>query len=457
MKKKYFYRALLCVLCSIQAISFTCSGTANTYFKSNNPNNTPPFKNQSINNMPTQESGISFFVGTWEQATEVAAFLNKPIFLYLYKPNNESCRKLQEDILNKASLNTFFEDNFFSIKINVNSTQGKAIAQQYAIVTYPALLFFTPNGQLMRHDNAAVQDTYTLLNMAQNVLDMSKGNNNDSIPDSNDEFKYTYAASNIENTEYDKLHKYEMQYNTDTNNADFLCDFIYLSKKFNNPYAHLADEYLKSLSEEEKMDSKNIFFMYDLTENIYSITFPVFVANRTPYNYFLGEKLVIERIKNAIKASVIMAATCKDSVEYSHIGALINNIALPNKEAFEINMQALYLAYSDNWTEYAAFIANNFENGNLMDANELNEAAWKIANYLADEIMLKKALLWTKRAIAQNENEFKYHETYAALLYRLGKTNDAIKEAENAIQIAMDNNQDYNSTLLLIDLIKKTN
>ena len=49
------------------------------------------------------------------------------------------------------------------------------------------------------------------------------------------------------------------------------------------------------------------------------------------------------------------------------------------------------------------------------------------------------------------ENEYYNNNTYAALLYKTGKTSKAIKAAEKAVHIAKLRGIDYKETLKLLD------
>ncbi len=86
------------------------------------------------------------------------------------------------------------------------------------------------------------------------------------------------------------------------------------------------------------------------------------------------------------------------------------------------------------------------------DWSKLNTLAWHAyeEHNLVDELL--KAIEIVKRSISLDEN---YHnlDTYAALLYKTGRYEAAIKKAKEAIEVAKRDEVDYTATTELILLI----
>lgn len=86
------------------------------------------------------------------------------------------------------------------------------------------------------------------------------------------------------------------------------------------------------------------------------------------------------------------------------------------------------------------------------DWSKLNTLAWHAyeEHNLVDELL--KAIEIVKRSISLDEN---YHnlDTYAALLYKTGRYEAAIKKAKEAIEAAKQDNLDYTATTELLLLI----
>lgn len=85
-------------------------------------------------------------------------------------------------------------------------------------------------------------------------------------------------------------------------------------------------------------------------------------------------------------------------------------------------------------------------------ALDLNSLAWEYYESVDDPNELEEAKKWVIRSIELDKN---YHnvDTYAALLFKTGKYTEALKKAKEAIEIAKENDQEFDSTTKLINEI----
>src|ERR1044072_1528595 len=64
---------------------------------------------------------------------------------------------------------------------------------------------------------------------------------------------------------------------------------------------------------------------------------------------------------------------------------------------------------------------------------ELNQVAWQTFLYVNDKKVLKKSAMWMKKLIEQKSGRHELLDTYANLLYKLGRTAKAIEWEEKAL------------------------
>jgi tetratricopeptide (TPR) repeat protein len=86
--------------------------------------------------------------------------------------------------------------------------------------------------------------------------------------------------------------------------------------------------------------------------------------------------------------------------------------------------------------------------------SSLNYYSWRIFENFADRGVLKKAANWSLEAVQRGENEPMYVDTHANVLYRLGKTKDAIEWEEKAFSLAT-NEPAKKEFQITIDKMKK--
>jgi thioredoxin 1 len=86
------------------------------------------------------------------------------------------------------------------------------------------------------------------------------------------------------------------------------------------------------------------------------------------------------------------------------------------------------------------------------DPDELNNIAWDYYQQYDDKDDLKLAVELVERSIELNSN-YANNDTYAALLFKLGKYEASLKQAEIAISIARENGNNFDETTQLIERI----
>ena len=102
--------------------------------------------------------------------------------------------------------------------------------------------------------------------------------------------------------------------------------------------------------------------------------------------------------------------------------------------------------YNDVLRQYLEKIWNDYD--------ALNTFAWNYYERFEDKSKLEKAVECVERSIVLNSN-YANNDTYACLLYKLGKYDKALKQAERAIELAKQKNIDYKETSDLIIKIKE--
>jgi thiol-disulfide isomerase/thioredoxin len=107
-----------------------------------------------------------------------------------------------------------------------------------------------------------------------------------------------------------------------------------------------------------------------------------------------------------------------------------------------------------NWTWFAKALPEFAEKYAWNSWDMLNEFAWSIYENIDDKEILMSAEKWIVRSIELEKNYYNT-DTYAAILYKLGKHKKALKYANEAIELAKASNIDYKGTQELIEKIKK--
>jgi thiol-disulfide isomerase/thioredoxin len=92
--------------------------------------------------------GVNFRSMTLEQALAAARTENKPVYVHGYTDWCHFCMYMRDSVYTDKEVADFVNKNFISIKMDMEK-EGKDLNKALKIHTYPAMLFYDVNGELM--------------------------------------------------------------------------------------------------------------------------------------------------------------------------------------------------------------------------------------------------------------------------------------------------------------------
>ena len=117
-----------------------------------------------------QSAGISFFQGSYEEALAEARKQNKLLFIDCYADWCGPCHRMAKEIFTQAKVGEVFNKNFICLMSNMEKdAAGKALRNRFNVVSYPTLLFVSPEGFVTQRRNGFAP-TDSLLAFAQKAL-----------------------------------------------------------------------------------------------------------------------------------------------------------------------------------------------------------------------------------------------------------------------------------------------
>ncbi len=348
------------------------------------------------------------------------------------------CKYMTAQIFPQEKVGDLMNANFINIQVQLDTTEndnaevkswyatGHDIATKYNVMAYPTFLVFDQNGTLVHRIVGSSQTGEEFIAKTKDALDPAKqyypmlaeykAGNKDSV------FLYNLAMAS--------LHAY---------------DDITGSQAVNDYLATQTDIYT----------SKTLNLLQSFTQTSQDKGFQIMFQNPEKVDAILG-KGVAENLVNRI-------------IFYEHVVPELFNpqapiAGEPNWNKLKDSVQAKYPAKADEITAYAKVLFylnrqqwNDFgpaivtymkSYGDNVAHNDLNQFAWIVFQNCGDETCLQSALAWSKSAIEQDKNPV-YMDTYANLLYRLGRKEEAIAWEQKAMDLitAEDEKKGFQQTL----------
>jgi thioredoxin-related protein len=368
---------------------------------------------------------ISFETKSLDKIKKQAAKKEKFIFIDAYTTWCAPCKWMSKNVFTDEEVGDFFNEHFVNLKLDMEKGEGLDFAKQYKIVAYPTLIVIDSDGNLIHRRIGAVPPE-GLLQFGQDALDPDK-----------------------------RIGGLIAKYESGDRDPAFLKAYVSGMTSAGMDPMEAADLYFKSLSDEQFATSDNLDMVMMMRPSLESEHFQRILDNYDAFAAVTDREILDKYLAQTCTQTMIKAIYNDDDKEYER---LLNAVkAIEQDFAQEV---VLYSEMRQAWGEgeYDDFIKYGTEyvqNYAWDDWNELNTIAWDIYeddNYRAEDY-LNFGLEMAKRSIELEENYYNT-DTYAALLYKSGKYEEAKQFAELAIKLADDEELDANETKHLLAKIK---
>ena len=407
--------------------------------------------------MSSFAQGIVFEQGTWKQVLEKAKQTNKPIFVDVYTTWCGPCKKMSSEIFPLTEVGAVYNANFVCYQIDAEKGEGIDFAKKYEVKAYPSYLFIKPDGTLFSRALGSMP--------AKSFIDVSTS----ALTDMNDP---------------KSMEEWDKEYLTRKNEAAFLLNYMDKRSKLGKSNDQLFDEYLRLIPEEE-LTSDIVVKKYandGQQMKVNSFAYDNLLKNRSKYfgklfgytDVFLmagvmntmreAAKLKDEQLlEKAIKAydqlpgSSLQKQRDEIYMEYYQRTENINKYlkyatGFCNKYLMKISKDSI-----DKKDQLALkLIENQIKSGVLAKidsvqlaqlrqyyahaerdkvSESLNNVAWKFFETTSDKKALNDALSWSKHSLEIYPENPMWMDTYANLLYKLGKNEEAVALEEEALEL----------------------
>ncbi len=376
-----------------------------------------------ITNMAySQNRSIEFNHGTFNELLALAKKENKLIFIDCFTTWCGPCKWMAKNIFTNDSAADFYNQNFINAKIDMEKGEGIELAKKYKVRNYPTMLYLNADG-VQLHRICGSSQTKDFIRNGKNALDPEKQlathtkNFNDGKSNAALATSYFLALDNACLSKDEEVTKYFASVNT----KDF-----------------------------SSVENWNIINLH-LT-NYFSEAFQLFEADRTNFAKLYTTELVDSKINEVYMLSLKVAIRSDDMIGFETLKTKLRKSKTPEAEKIILEAEISKSKKAKDWKTYAVLVSDLISKYAAEDAGELNNCAWAFYEHVDDKNMLSKAEVWAKTA-TELDNSSATNDTYAAVLFKLGKKNEARTAAKKAIALANENGEDASDTEALLQKI----
>lgn len=216
--------------------------------------------------------------------------------------------------------------------------------------------------------------------------------------------------------------------------------------------------YLSSQKETELVNEKTFNLLCNLTNTVKDKGFQTLTKYIVEYSKLKGDKVVNEAIENIILNSYDEASKKPDPTFKKETDKIVSEASIPKemKEEMALYGEIIYAQQTGDFNTYCSRVGKLIEKypAKYSNYNFLNNVAWYIYENTEDKSKLKKAEEYAKRSV-NAQKEFFNLDTYAHILFKLGKNKEAKTAIEEAIQLGETKKQDVSESKSLLEQINK--
>lgn len=359
---------------------------------------------------------------SWSGIIKNAKATNKYIFVDCFTTWCQPCKFMDAKVFIDPRVGSFFNTNFINVRLQFDSTNNDDIEtkrryadvlifqRKFNIESYPTYLFFDPEGRLVHKDAGSCNS---------------------------DEFiKKGSAALDTDQQYYTQLTKYS----AGNNDVSFLRKLAFLAIKAGDEETRteVIKKYILLVDQSE--DSNYLKFIFETCRNTADTGFSIILNSLNKFETVIDKNELYSTLQSIIVRSELSKNTDIFDWDKKHWELYVTSSFKDKPPIYRdalLDIQVIVFHGKKDWLGLTNAV-EKYLKGNALAPMRLNEFAWSIFKGSPERKILLKALQWSRMSFEKEESKNpSYIDTYANLLYKLGKKKEALKWVLKAQKFAI--------------------
>ena len=359
-----------------------------------------------------QNRSITFYEKPFQEVLAIAKQQDKLIFMDAFASWCGPCKWMSATIFTNDTVADFYNQHFICVKYDMEKGEGVTLREKYGVKAYPTLLFISPEGDLIHKRVGAPQPVSDYINLGLKAMKPEE----------------CYTA-------------YVKRYNQGENSPEFILGYLQIMTDAYLPVDEPLKKYFATQQPEQLTGRTNWQIIYGYCNDMNSNEFKYLIAHQDEFNRLYGQDTVNTKIFNVYFYSLVQYArsmimtgdgynSLKQQVMSSGFREAAKVVFIADLNVYQMRGDKdkfMDLAYRDLDKYYKD------------DYSMLNNIAWIFHSFSKDKKYLEKAEKWSRHSV-DLKSEASSNSTYAALLYDLGKKEEAVKYCRIALALARQQN-----------------
>ncbi|MHB1277459.1 MAG: thioredoxin family protein [Bacteroidia bacterium] len=359
----------------------------------------------------------------WESIKENAKNNRKMIFIDAYTDWCGWCKVMDEKTFSNEAIGKMMDQYFINVKLEMEKDElGIKLATKYAISSYPSYLVFNENGEFV-YQTVGYQEPAEFMKTLFAII-----------------------------TPYNHVKRPGYSQHFDVVYPEFYTKVMSNSKKKKFPSTEDVNKWISNNNDLSQEANWTVFqrFYYDLDAK----NREYFWKQKTVLDTLYGHDLTLDLATSFLYMDVKDLVSKNDPAK---VEALLK-VKLPLVNEPEETAQSIRLYYAKetkNWKDVNSQLSKRYKEKGIENASWWNEQCWEIYEEADDTLLIAQALIWIDSVVRINP-DYSYLDTYAALLFKANKPEQAKLKAQEAIVNGKASQKNVGETEALLKKIDAT-
>jgi thiol-disulfide isomerase/thioredoxin len=370
-----------------------------------------------------QHRQINFEDGKWKDILEKSKKENKMIYLDCYAVWCGPCKWMAKNVFTNDTVADFYNSNFVNVEMDMEKGEGIELAKQFGIQAYPTMLYLNSSGEII-HRTCGSTSVANFTENGKDALDPAK-----------------------------QLATAVKKFNGGNTNASIAFNYFALLQNGCQNINPELSKYFAAQKDEDLLKEQNWQIIYHYSTDYSSREFNFLEKNKEAFVKLYNDSVQV-KINDIYTKGLNLAIRKKDEANYEILKKKVKESGNPDADKLILGSDIQLYAGKGDWKNYGDAAVKYVGKYLSDDAMGLNSFAWNFYEKISDPSLLEEAAKWAKRSV-ELQDLYANNDTYAAVLYKLGKKEDAEKVAKKAIVLAKEKGENYSETEELLKKIGK--